>query len=311
MRNPKYTQEQIEFVKKHSYTDSGVDIVEKFKKQFGIEIRINQVNYIKRVAGLKENYLNKPYSHRWTENENQFIRDNAFGITAEELAKKFNHHFNTNLTVSQVKCARKRLKVKSGIDCRFKKGGASYPRGVGYQHQFTKEQLKFIQDNVNNSNLELARLFNQKFGTSLTPRQMYGAKNRHGITGALRGTRAAQFYSGFMLGHKNKDEFPVGTVKKWGDYPMCKKDDKTWDKESRVVWEKAHGAIPDGCMIRHLDGNLENNKLENLVCISMAENGVINSQVNFGSDTELNKTNITVAKLVVATGKKRKVGGIK
>lgn len=39
----------------------------------------------------------------------------------------------------------------------------------------------------------------------------------------------------------------------------------------RQVWEDAHGAIPDGYEIHHIDGNPSNNALENLECVSHVE----------------------------------------
>ncbi len=39
----------------------------------------------------------------------------------------------------------------------------------------------------------------------------------------------------------------------------------------RWVWEKAHGSIPEGSIIAHLDGNKTNNELSNLECITRGE----------------------------------------
>ena len=38
-----------------------------------------------------------------------------------------------------------------------------------------------------------------------------------------------------------------------------------------LVWEEAHGPIPEGCEIHHIDGNGNNNALENLQCLTHME----------------------------------------
>lgn len=39
----------------------------------------------------------------------------------------------------------------------------------------------------------------------------------------------------------------------------------------RDIWEAAHGKIPDGYEIHHIDGNKDNNELSNLQCMTVAE----------------------------------------
>lgn len=54
-----------------------------------------------------------------------------------------------------------------------------------------------------------------------------------------------------------------------------------WDYETnknvskrlhRLVWETFNGEIPEGMQIDHIDGNPENNKLDNLRCVTAKEN---------------------------------------
>lgn len=54
-----------------------------------------------------------------------------------------------------------------------------------------------------------------------------------------------------------------------------------WDYETnkniskrlhRLVWETFNGEIPEGMQIDHIDGNPENNRLDNLRCVTAKEN---------------------------------------
>jgi len=42
----------------------------------------------------------------------------------------------------------------------------------------------------------------------------------------------------------------------------------------RVIWEMFNGAIPDGMQVDHIDGNPENNKIENLRLVTSSQNAM-------------------------------------
>ena len=42
----------------------------------------------------------------------------------------------------------------------------------------------------------------------------------------------------------------------------------------RAIWELAHGPIPEGYFIHHIDKDKTNNSIENLECVSRKEHGV-------------------------------------
>ena len=55
-------------------------------------------------------------------------------------------------------------------------------------------------------------------------------------------------------------------------------DGKTF-QEHRLVWEKAHGPIPDGYEIHHIDGNGHNNSIENLQLLTRSEHTSLHAKL--------------------------------
>lgn len=54
-----------------------------------------------------------------------------------------------------------------------------------------------------------------------------------------------------------------------------------WELHHRVIWEKAHGPIPEGHVVAFKDDDTSNVTLENLELISMVENMYRNSYKNY------------------------------
>ncbi|MDU0853368.1 MAG: hypothetical protein E7A91_09700 [Veillonella sp.] len=86
--------------------------------------------------------------HVWTDEHEKYIRNNIKGKTKKEMTEMFNKEFGTDVTTDKMKgfCSRKR--IRSGVDCKFKKGvpswnkGKSFPsRGRSAETQFKKGQM--------------------------------------------------------------------------------------------------------------------------------------------------------------------------
>ncbi|HIH03764.1 MAG TPA: HNH endonuclease [Methanoregulaceae archaeon] len=46
----------------------------------------------------------------------------------------------------------------------------------------------------------------------------------------------------------------------------------------RAIYEAAHGSIPDGCVIHHIDGNPENNEIANLEALSPSKHRLLHEK---------------------------------
>ena len=68
--------------------------------------------------------------HKYSKEEDDFLRDNVKGITVKELTNRFNKKFNYNLSISAIENRKTKLKIYSGVNfgC-FKKGNIPFNKG--------------------------------------------------------------------------------------------------------------------------------------------------------------------------------------
>jgi len=110
----------------------------------------------------------------------------------------------------------------------------------------------------------------------------------------------------FKKGHKTYNKKPIGheyVDAKDGYVHLKIKEPNIFVLKHRYIYEQANGPIPEGCIITFLDGNKQNCELSNLVCISLAENAVLNHLKLRSTDPVLNAAAINVAKIKTKIGK--------
>ncbi len=74
-----------------------------------------------------------------------------------------------------------------------------------------------------------------------------------------------------------------------------------------AVWENLYGKLPKGCKIIHLDGDKNNNDINNLVMITNQEMITMNKKgLKFNINKDLTETNILIAKLSIKRIEKEK-----
>ncbi len=106
--------------------------------------------------------------------------------------------------------------------------------------------------------------------------------------------KETQFRKGQRTGMAAKNWRPVGTIlpgsdgylrikvreAKHGKEPTGFGNTKVWPLYQRYVWEQHNGPIPSRHLVVFKDGNKQNCAIENLECISMAENARRNAMWN-------------------------------
>jgi hypothetical protein len=100
--------------------------------------------------------------------------------------------------------------------------------------------------------------------------------------------------------------YPIGSerVNRRG-YTMVKiamhgPNDTLWKEKHKLVWEKAHGIIPKGCVIIFLDGNKSNFSLKNLAMLTRAEVVKLNQFGFCSNDRDITLAGIAVVKHLLA-----------
>lgn len=262
---------------------------------------------------------------RYTEEMDKYIREISPGRLNQEIADMFNERFGTNVTRIMIKSYKSNYGITSG------RSNLDYSKKTYYNQLLNKEQIEYLKEiYVGISNRECTRLMNEKFGLSLTCRQIKGQKRRFKLNSGLDG----RFVKGqkpndhcfkkgernsieteFKKGHKPHNWVPIGTemVKSDGYLWVKVKDERNpenmrvnWKQKHKLIWEEAHGPVPKGHCLIFLDGDRTNVCLENLSLLSKSERLIMNRRKLIYDDPELTKTGINVAKLIDAVNKKDK-----
>lgn len=198
---------------------------------------------------------------------------------------------------------------------------------------FTEEMKQFMVEFVpGHSYKEISAEFQARFGIEFSPQKVKSYVNNH----KLNTGRTGRFEKGrpspnkgkpmtpeqyerlsktmFKPGQKTHNQLPIGTERvladgyvwvKINDIPKAKKQ-VNWKQKHRLIYEQAYGPIPEGCLVKFLDGNTRNFDLDNLQLVSMGVNGIMNKHdLNF-DDAELTKTGIAIAELKMAKYKRTK-----
>lgn len=191
-------------------------------------------------------------------------------------------------------------------------------------HRYTPEQEAFIKQHHRLPAIELTDRFNAKFGTTITCANIKGALHRRGLKNGNDG----RFKPGNVPVNKGKKGHPSrspSTTFKKGSVPPNRREvyaeriDKDgyiyikaeagfrkWRLKHRWLWERENGPVPDGYILRFIDGDKTNCDPSNLELITRLENLITNSLQPASAPDELIPAIRLTAKLIATTKKMEK-----
>jgi len=212
---------------------------------------------------------------------------------------------------------------------------SGYKPGSDWNKKYFEKHIKFLKKNVPGRHYsEVVKIFNKRFGFSITARQLASLCKRVGIqtgfTGFFpkghvphnKGVKGV-YYPGcekgwFKKGQRSMNYMPVGTERINPDgYIEIKVSDtampvqRRWKAKHIIVWEKAHGKIPKKHYIVFLDGNKNNISLDNLMLVHQGVHGIMNSRKLYTNNIEKTKEHITLANLKLSLAKKKRESSTK
>lgn len=228
------------------------------------------------------------------------------------LTMFFNAWFGTDKTAAQIRAAINNRHFTSGRKPGFE---------TGTLLAYTREQVEFIAEGYRRMTVEsLTEAFNARFGTAKTPTQIKASTGRYrlhsgrsgcfrkgdkpwnngtkgmGLTGANRGS--------FKTGNIPHSHLPVGSEVMSADGYMRVKvgEPNSWRQKHILEWEQKNGSVPEGKILRFIDGNHENCSPDNLELITRKEHCRLNKLRLNSYPYELQPTIRCIAKLQMKTG---------
>ena len=242
-----------------------------------------------------------PRSLCWKDEYTEYMHEICPGRLTPEVTRLLNEKFGTNYTKTQIGGVRKRLGLLVGKI---------------YQGKLlTKEQHDYLVSiQKNKTSRDVANKMNQKFGLSLTEKQIKSYRGNNNLNSGLTGRfekgrvpynkgkklpNMPQNSGQFKKGNKPPNYLLVGTINFTTDgYPKEKiADPNKWVLKHRKVWEDNFGPIPEGYSVCFLDGDKTNYDISNLILLSNEELARMNQNNYFSTDPELTKLGAGITKL--------------
>ena len=157
--------------------------------------------------------------------------------------------------------------------------GCSTRRVYNKVHQLGLKKSEAFKASDKSKRIQRGKQSPAMIASRFKPGQESWNKGIKGVTGVQDACRATQFKKG-RPAHEARNYQPIGSerVSKDGYLERKVTDNpdiypaRRWVPVQRLVWEAANGKIPHGHIVRFKNGDKLDNRLENLECISKAEN---------------------------------------
>lgn len=204
---------------------------------------------------IVENYLHYPSYKAMAEDHNKFFGTNAKAVSIKARARKL---------------------------------GLIKPRNDRY----TEEQIEWLKENYHKYGCrKTAELFNEKFGDNRTFSSMKNFGRIHGVR-VDEEVAVKNKLAPARAGYSKRKERPAGSTRMECGRMVMKCGDGTWKGAGKATWEKAHGKVPKGYVVTHLDGDTTNYALDNLAAVPLKHLGLLQKYGLRSECAEITKTGL-------------------
>ncbi|WP_066499979.1 HNH endonuclease signature motif containing protein [Abyssisolibacter fermentans] len=194
-------------------------------------------------------------------------------------------------------------------------------------HSYTKEEKKFIADNVKgNGNKKLTEMFNKQFNLNLDISQIRAHKKNHSLSSGLdgrfkkghtpfnkgkKGINIGGKTTQFKKGHKPYNYRPIGferiTVDGYTEVKVA--EPNKWRLKQQLIWEKQNGPVPDNHVVIFGDRDKRNFDINNLILVSRQQLLILNRNKLIQKNADLTRVGIVIADVQQKISDRKKSGG--
>jgi hypothetical protein len=183
-------------------------------------------------------------------------------------------------------------------------------------HIWSKEQRVYLAEITPGRHYkEILELMNDKFEYQFTLQQIKNAIQRYKLKTGFDG----RFQKGIIpwnKGTKGLTSAKINSFKK-GNIPFNQREvgserinvegytevkianPNKWELKHRLIWKEHNGEIPKGHTVIFADGDRSNLDINNLLLISRYQLLILNQEGLIKNDTELTKTGLNVANIII------------
>lgn len=242
-----------------------------------------------------------------------YVRANYMKKDPVELAAGIKKKFGIDMNPKAVRAMKKRYKLSGGA------------RTKVYSSTFPKEVCDYIKSHyVGTGPTEMTEKVNRKFGKEYSRQQVLSFyKNNHlnsGLTGHFvkgqvshnKGQKLTpeQYEKAkatmFKKANRPHNALPVGSevVRDDGYHQTKIAEPNKWMLTHILIWQQAHGPVPEGYHVSFKDGNRDNLNLSNLFLETLQEHLEMNRRGYRSEIPEITEAGLNIAKLRIAIRQK-------
>lgn len=180
-------------------------------------------------------------------------------------------------------------------------------------HKWSTSEKMYLKEIVKNrSHKDITQMMNDRFTYQFSVKQIKSAIARYGLNTGRKGYEKGRVphnkgmkgihrspKTEFKKGHIPQNSRDIGSerIDKRDGCVYVKVSKNKWQCKHRIIWEKANGKIPDGCVVIFKDGNKRNFDINNLAVLTRAQHVKMCKNNMYHQNAELTEIGISITSI--------------